>query len=128
MKVRRSDEKLQEPLSVCLHSIREHDQLSCVVEHHTHSLIAQLIAESVFVAVVNPFANPEDGIGSGLTVFIPQVMQVALQLGGKELGQLLVQIFQVRLLNISARCHHSGGSDCVVQVFLQEGRFVVRFV
>ena len=111
-----------------LHSVRQHDQLGGVVEHHTHSLVAQLIPKSILVAVVYPFADPENRMRSWIAVFIAQVGQVTLQLCIEQIRQLLVQHFQVHLLIVAGRRHHSWGGDCVVQIVLKEWWLVVWFV
>lgn len=56
-----------------LHSVRQHNQLRCVVEHNAHALVAQLIAESVFVAVVHPLGDPEQRLGSRIGVLVQDV-------------------------------------------------------
>lgn len=38
-----------------LHSIWQHNQLGRVVEHDAHAFVAQLIAKTVFIAIVHPF-------------------------------------------------------------------------
>lgn len=111
-----------------LHSVRQHNQLGGIIEHHAHSLVTQLVPKTIFVAVVDPLAHPEHWIRRRITVFIPQVCQVTLQLRAKQIRQLLVQHFQVHFLIDAGGWHHPGSGDGVMQVVLQERRLVVGFI
>lgn len=62
-----------------LHLIRQQNKFCGIIEHNTNAFITQLIAETIFITVIHPFGDPEQGLSGRICIFITQI---ALQKSG----------------------------------------------
>ena len=76
-------------------SISQEEKLGEIIEDDPNTVVIETVTEAVLVAVVHPFADPNQRLGLGILSLVLQMRRSFPRLAGNQLLQLAVQIAKI---------------------------------